>query len=155
MAVDTITTIRKCHFQQPTNNRQVYTMQSSKAPLRSAIRNKPFQDHTPQAIGIKSFQNHSLQIIGNNAFYDHQSLQYHKTIENNAFPDQSPQNNATNTFQDHSSQDHSWQYNSIKNHSLSGPFFYKRHQRHFFTKTSLSPHHLIQLATCQASTPFT
>ena len=52
-------------------------------------------------------------------------MQHYKTIENNAIQDQPSQSITTNTFQDLSSQDHSWQQNTIGNHAL---------QDHFSTK---------------------
>ena len=78
VAVDTITTDKKVTFNNPLIAGKS-TKRSSKTPLRSAVRNNPFQDHTPQTVRNKHFQ-------------DHQSLQHHKTIENNAFQDQSSQN---------------------------------------------------------------
>ena len=123
-AIDTITTDKKVTFSNPLIAGKS-TKQSCKTLQKSAIRNKPFEDHTPQTIGNKPFQ-------------DQQPLQHHKAIENNAFQDQSSQSIATNTFQDHSSQNPSWQQNTIGNHALHDHFSTKD-ARDIFSLTQAFP----------------
>ena len=100
----------------------------SDAPLKSAIKNKPFQDHSQQTTENKPFQDQLQQ----------QSSQHHKTIKNNTFQDQSTQNDATygNTSQNHSLQDHPQK--PIGNHSFQDHFTTANVKDIFFTKTSFS-----------------
>ena len=104
IAVDTITTNKKVTFSNLLVTGKS-TKGSSKKALKSAIKNKPFQDHT-------------LYIIGHKPSKDQQSSQHPRSIENNAFRDHLSKRTENNSFQDHSLQDQSQQQNSIENHSL-------------------------------------
>ena len=94
----------------------------SNAPLKSAIKNKPFQDHLLQTTENKPFQDQLQQ----------QPPQHHKTIKNNAFQDQSTQNDATNgnTSHNHSLQDHPQK--PIENHSFQDHFYNSKCLKTFF-----------------------
>ena len=111
-AIDTIST-KRVTFSTPLHTSKTRHLgRPSNAPLKSAIKNKPFQAHSPQTTENKPFQDQLQQ----------QSSQHHKTIKNNAFQDQSTQNNATNgnTSQNHSLQDHPQK--PIGNHSFQDHF---------------------------------
>ena len=111
-AIDTIST-KRVTFSTPLHTSKTRHLgRPSNAPLKSAIKNKPFQDHLLQTTENKLFQDQLQQ----------QSSQHHKTIKNNAFQDQSTQNNATNgnTSQNHSLQDHPQK--PIGNHSFQDHF---------------------------------
>ena len=111
-AIDTIST-KRVTFSTPLHTSKTRHLgRPSNAPLKSAIKNKPFQDHPLQTTENKLFQDQLQQ----------QPSQHHKTIKNNAFQDQSTQNNATNgnTSQNHSLQDHPQK--PIGNHSFQDHF---------------------------------
>ena len=109
---------KKVTFSKPLHTgRKKQSKGSSSAPLKPAIKNKPFQDHSSQ---------------------DH-SLQNQAAIENKP-------------FQDHSLQDHLWQHHFIQNHSFQDHSSIKDVKDIFSPKQAFLPH-LMQLATCQASTP--
>ena len=100
VAVDTISTTKKVTFSNLIETGKSIRG-SHKTTLKSAIKIKPFQDHTSHTIGNKPSQ-------------DQQSLQHPTGIKNNAFQDHSSKSTENSSFQDHSS----WQQNSIENHSL-------------------------------------
>ena len=89
-AIDTISTKKKVTFSTPLHaGKTKQSVRSSSAPPKSAIKNKPFQDHSSQdhslqnyaTIENKPFQDHSLQdhlwqhnSINNHSFQDHFSI---------------------------------------------------------------------------------
>ena len=128
-AIDTIST-KRVTFSTPLHTSKTRHLgRPSNAPLKSAIKNKPFQDHLLQTTENKPFQDQLQQ----------QPPQHHKTIKNNAFQDQSTQNDATNgnTSHNHSLQDHPQK--PIENHSFQDHFTTANVKDIFFTKTSF-PH---------------
>ena len=85
-AIDTIST-KRVTFNTPLHTSKTKHLgRPSNAPLKSAIKNKAFQDHSLQTTENEPFQDQLQQ----------QSSQHHKTTKNNAFQDQSTQNDATN-----------------------------------------------------------
>ena len=128
-AIDNICT-KRVTFSTPLHTSKTRHLgRPSNAPLKSAIKNKPFQDHLPQTTENKPFQDQLQQ----------QPPQHHKTTKNNAFQDQSTQNDATNgdTSQNHSLQDHPCK--PIGNHSFQDHFTTANVKDIFFIKTSF-PH---------------
>ena len=70
-AIDTISTKRVTFSTPLQTSKTRHLGRPSNAPLKSAIKNKPFQDHLPQTTENKPFQDQLQQ----------QSSQHHKTIK--------------------------------------------------------------------------